>query len=66
MTAGVLGGLLLLGASVSGPAAEEENAAPAKSQPAKFSTDQLDQIVAPVALYPDSLLMQDSWTPVRD
>jgi hypothetical protein len=51
----VLGGLLLLGAMVRGAAAADEQAA---AQPAKFSNDQLDQIVAPVALYPDSLLSQ--------
>ena len=56
VTAGCLAGLLFLGAPVSSPGAEEEQ--PPESQPAKFSTDQLDQIVAPVALYPDSLLMQ--------
>src|SRR5262249_43209509 len=64
--AGLLGGLLLLAAPASGLAAEDENAAPAEPQAAaatepqaaKFTSDQLDNLVAPVALYPDSLLMQ--------
>jgi hypothetical protein len=45
------------------PAAAPPTAAPAAAAPAAppsnvFSSEQLDQIVAPVALYPDSLLMQ--------
>jgi hypothetical protein len=45
------------------PAAVPPTAAPAAAAPAAppsnvFSSEQLDQIVAPVALYPDSLLMQ--------
>lgn len=31
---------------------------PAQAQGAAYSADQLDQLVAPIALYPDSLLMQ--------
>jgi hypothetical protein len=46
------------------PVAEPTAAAPAAAEPAAvppsnvFSAEQLDQIVAPIALYPDALLMQ--------
>jgi hypothetical protein len=52
--AALLGGFFLT-AGPALPAAEEAKAEP---QSAKFSADQIDQMVAPVALYPDSLLMQ--------
>jgi hypothetical protein len=35
-----------------------DNAAPAQDQPAKIPADQLDSLVAPIALYPDPLLAQ--------
>src|SRR5262245_25390927 len=67
----LLAGLLamgVLGASlVAFAATEEPPAAPAAAPAcspaeapaaAKFSNDQIDQLVAPVALYPDALLMQ--------
>jgi hypothetical protein len=61
LTAGFLSGVLL-GIFVSTFGATQENAAPATAPPevqqAKFSADQIDQMVAPIALYPDSLLMQ--------
>jgi hypothetical protein len=61
LTAGFVSGVLL-GVFVSTLGAPQENAAPAAAPPeaqqAKFSADQIDQMVAPIALYPDSLLMQ--------
>ena len=62
--AGLLASLLVPTARASNaeeqaaPAAEEQAAPAAEVPAAKFSTDQLDQMVAPVALYPDPLLMQ--------
>jgi hypothetical protein len=35
-----------------------DNAVPAQDQPAKIPADQLDSLVAPIALYPDPLLAQ--------
>jgi len=52
----LIGGLLLC--SLAPAATEGEAAAPTDAQATKFSVDQLDQMVAPIALYPDSLLMQ--------
>ena len=50
--------LLLLGNSVAwGQQAEQQNAAPAAEAP-KIPNDQLDSLVAPIALYPDPLLAQ--------
>ncbi|WP_152222594.1 DUF3300 domain-containing protein [Pseudomonas sp. SCB32] len=40
------------------PAAAAPPAAPATSSQAVFTTEQLDQMLAPIALYPDSLLAQ--------
>ena len=40
------------------PAATEDAPPPAEASQPKFSADQIDQMVAPVALYPDSLLAQ--------
>jgi hypothetical protein len=60
MTAGMLGGLLLT-VAVAAFAAEEAaapSAAVADAEQTKFSTEQLDQMVAPIALYPDPLLAQ--------
>src|SRR5262249_52329086 len=60
-------GLIVLGAATvparaaeETPPAAEPAAAPAaaQDQSAKFSPDQLDQMVSPLALYPDALLMQ--------
>src|SRR5205809_4206802 len=50
--------LLLSGNSVAlGQQADQHNAAPAAEAP-KIPNDQLDSLVAPIALYPDSLLTQ--------
>src|SRR5258707_1312285 len=39
-------------------AAQEQQAAPATNQDAKISNEQLDSLVAPIALFPDPLLSQ--------
>jgi hypothetical protein len=50
--------LLSLGNSVAwGQQAEQQNPAPAEEAP-KIPKDQLDSLVAPIALYPDPLLAQ--------
>ena len=61
-------GSFLIPAAVSAPAAEEAPpatqdqaaaaAAPAEPASAKFPPDKLDQLVGPIALYPDPLLIQ--------
>ena len=55
--AGILG-LGLLWATHGVGLAAEEHPVPAAAEPVKFSLDQIDQMVAPIALYPDALLMQ--------
>jgi hypothetical protein len=40
------------------PAAPQPAAAPAADEAAEFSTEQLDALLAPIALYPDALLAQ--------
>jgi hypothetical protein len=54
-TVGFVAALLLAGSLAS---AATEEPAPAAPDPPRFSAEQLDAMVAPVALYPDSLLMQ--------
>jgi hypothetical protein len=56
-TRGLLAALLLLG-SLGNFARAEEPAPAAASEPAKLTPDQLEQLVAPIALYSDALLMQ--------
>jgi len=56
-----IAGILALGvlwASRSVVLAADAVPVPAAAEPVKFSLDQIDQMVAPVALYPDALLMQ--------
>jgi uncharacterized membrane protein YgcG len=57
----LISGSLMLGAlagCASEPPAPETPPAAAVVQPSQQSTDQLDQLVAPIALYPDSLVAQ--------
>ena len=54
-TLALVGAMLTTGSRQARAQDAENAAAPAES---KFSTDQLDQIAAPIALYPDSLLAQ--------
>jgi len=62
----LFGGLLLLASPSGARAAVEENAPPPAAAPALqsagFSTDPLEQLVAPVALYPGPLLMRTTQT----
>ncbi len=54
----VVAGLGVLAAPLPAVVAEEAPAAAPAPAEARFSTEQLEQIAAPVALYPDSLLAQ--------
>ena len=49
---------LLLPGNAVFPASPRPRQEPAPSQPVKIPADQLDALVAPIALYPDNLLSQ--------
>ncbi|WP_394558731.1 DUF3300 domain-containing protein [Aquipseudomonas alcaligenes] len=55
---GLLPLLLALGAAPLTPANAEEAPAPSTASEQVFSTEELDQMLAPLALYPDALLAQ--------
>jgi hypothetical protein len=54
----VLAFLMLLAVALPGPVRAQAPAAPAAPPTATFSEAELDQMLAPIALYPDSLLAQ--------
>jgi hypothetical protein len=54
----ILPGNIILSAMQQQPQATSANAASPATQDAKLSTEQLDSLVAPIALYPDPLLSQ--------
>jgi len=58
LTAIICSSLLVPGEALFADARQTQTEQPAQQQPAKIPADQLDSLVAPIALYPDPLLAQ--------